>query len=184
MHWASAFKLGQTPQPNLWQYCLTNGGGMQRLLNWLEARSYGNASKVFAVFLAIGVVAFSAAVINTIMTRQTLNERIGATLPERINTLTDSLKSAAQIISDIEKEIGERQSLVEKLRSDAEAAKSLAQLNNKQVDAVAQVLRGQIDKEQNEGFWFAQATAFFYTILGVVLAEGARLFLRRKPRRP
>jgi len=95
-------------------------------------------------------------------------------LPDRIRVLTDSLNAAARAIGDIESEIQERKELVDKLKRDAEIANNLKQLNKEQVDAVAQVLRSQIDREQKEGFWATQGIAFFYTILGVFLAEAFR----------
>jgi hypothetical protein len=104
-------------------------------------------------------------------------------LPARIQTLTNSLNSAAETIGQIEAEIKQRQVLVEKLEHDAETASKLAVLNKDQLDAVAQVLKGEIQADQRQNFWTTQAWAFFYTALGFGLSEGYRFFLRWRMRR-
>ena len=104
-------------------------------------------------------------------------------LQDRIKVLTNSLNKSASTIQDIETEIKNRQALVEKLQKDAEIAKKLTELNKDQVDAISQVLRGQIEEEEHRSFWSNQALAFFYVLLGVLLTEGTRWFLRWWSRR-
>jgi hypothetical protein len=105
------------------------------------------------------------------------------TLEDRIKLLTDSLNSSARTIQEIENEIKDRQALVTKLQRDAEIAQKLTALNKDQVDAIAQVLRGQIEAEEHRSFWGNQFLAVLYTLLGVALAELSRWFLRWRARR-
>jgi hypothetical protein len=89
------------------------------------------------------------------------------------------LNSAAKTISEIEGEIKKREELVRRLQSDAETATKLSELNKPQLDAVAQVLKGEIERDQRQSFWTAQGLAVFYAILGVALAELYHWIIRR-----
>jgi HEAT repeat protein len=95
---------------------------------------------------AIAVAMTANAIFN--MGNRTGNPTAEITIEDRIKVLTRSLNSAASAIGEIESEVKERQALVEKLKNDAETAKNLRALHREQVDAIAQVLRGQIEKEQ------------------------------------
>ena len=70
-----------------------------------------------------------------------------------------------------------------KLEQDAETARKLSAVNKEQVDAIAQVLRGQIEAQERRSFWSNQALAVFYALLGVAFSELTRWLLRRKRRR-
>jgi hypothetical protein len=100
-------------------------------------------------------------------------------LAVRIQTLTNSLNSAAKTISQIEDEIKQRQSLVAKLQRDADEASKLSTLNKDQLDAVAQLLRSQTESS----FWSSQAIALFYAVFGVALSELYRFVMRWRARR-
>jgi hypothetical protein len=104
-------------------------------------------------------------------------------LAQRIRVLTESLNAAAETIGEIEDQIRQREILVQKLQEDADTASKLTSMNKEQLDAVAQVLKGQIEKEQHQTFWSAQLLAFFYTILGVILAELYHFIEKRWRRR-
>jgi hypothetical protein len=104
-------------------------------------------------------------------------------LPARISTLTESLNGAAKTIDAIEHEIKQRQALVEQLEREADTASKLKTLNKDQLDAVAQVLKGEIQSDQRQNFWNAQALAFFYAAVGVALSELYRFILRWRARR-
>jgi hypothetical protein len=104
-------------------------------------------------------------------------------LPERIRVLTSSLNDAAKSIGEIEEAMKQREALVQRLQRDAETASRLSALNKEQVDAVAQVLKGEIEKDQQANFWTTQLLALFYTLLGVGLAELYHFVLRRWRRR-
>ncbi len=104
-------------------------------------------------------------------------------LPTRINTLTESLKDAAKAIDAIEQEIKQRQALVEQLEREADTASKLKTLSKDQLDAVAQVLKSEIQSDQRQNFWSAQVLAFFYAAVGVALSELYRFILRWRARR-
>jgi hypothetical protein len=106
-----------------------------------------------------------------------------ADLPSRISTLTASLKGAADTIGQIEEEIKQREGLVQRLEEQADTAKKLSAMNKDQLDAVAQVLRGEIRRDERQNFWNAQVLAFFYAAVGVGLSELYRLVLRWRARR-
>jgi hypothetical protein len=93
-----------------------------------------------------------------------------------------SLNTAAQTIGEIEDEIKKREVLVKQLQHDADTAAKVSTLNKDQLDAVAQVLRGEIKSDERQNFWSAQLFAFFYAALGVALSEGYRFIIRRRTR--
>lgn len=109
--------------------------------------------------------------------------RIEQDLPSKIQKLTASLNSAAEVIGQIELEIKQRQELVQQLEKDADKASKLAALNKDQLDAVAQVLRTEIKSDERQNFWTAQILAFFYAALGVALSELYRFIMRWRARK-
>jgi len=89
-------------------------------------------------------------------------------LPQKIELLTKSLSSAARDIKQIEDEIAARQKLVERLKADAETAQALSALNQKQTEAIAQSLRGQLEQKERETFWWSIGQNVFFAALGAV----------------
>jgi hypothetical protein len=102
------------------------------------------------------------------------------TLEERIIILTKSLNNAASIISEIEMEVEKRQTLVERLQQDAQTAQAMIDLNAKEAEAVAQVLRKEIDREQTQSFWADLVQNMGFTVLGVFLGEAVAWWRRRR----
>jgi hypothetical protein len=104
-------------------------------------------------------------------------------LEEKIVLLTKNLNDAARAISDVEREVQTRQKLADKLRSDAEEAQTLVTLNQKQVEAVAQALRGQLEERERASYWWNLGQNFFFAALGVALSELYRWIVRKVNRR-
>jgi hypothetical protein len=73
---------------------------------------------------------------------------IKAELQDRIKILTNTLNESARAIEDIEKEIGQRTNLVERLKRDADTAERLAAVNREQAEAIAQTLKGELDRQE------------------------------------
>jgi hypothetical protein len=151
------------------------GGTMDRL--WLWFKRYGGDA---AGGIGLSIVLVTA--LNSFESYTRSSTRGGEDLQSRIKSLTASLNSAATTISQIEDAIKQRQELVSKLQHDAEIASSLKTMNQEQLNALSQVLRGEMARDKHEDFWFNQATALGYTLLGVLLSEGYRWFQRRRRR--
>ena len=101
-------------------------------------------------------------------------------LENKIKSLSSSLNTAASTISQIETEIAARQTLVQQLKSDAETAQALSALNQQQTQAIAQSLRGQLEKKEKEGFWWSIAQNVFFAALGVAFGELYHFLMRRR----
>jgi hypothetical protein len=139
-------------------------------LLWIEGKSE-EFVRVLGEFVALLVIAMVVGGVN-FAAYMTFNKGPSEVeLSDRIRTLTASLTTAATTISQIEEEVKRRHALVEKLQQDAETAQKISALNRQQVDAVAQVLKGEIEKEQRAGFWMNQLQNGFYALMGVILAE-------------
>jgi hypothetical protein len=101
-------------------------------------------------------------------------------LEDKIKSLSSSLNTAASTISQIETEIAARQTLVQQLKSDAETAEALSALNQQQTQAIAQSLRGQLEKKEKEGFWWSIAQNVFFAALGAAFGELYHFLMRRR----
>ena len=101
------------------------------------------------------------------------------TLEARIEELAGALTKASRTITEIETEIMQRRSLADRLRQDAATAEALAQASRQQVEAVAQVLRAEIERDKDRGFWWDLAKNLAFTLLGWALGEGSG-YLRRR----
>ena len=92
------------------------------------------------------------------------------TLEDRINKLTSALKESSHLITTVESEIKSRQKLVSELQDDAQRYEKLISMNQEQVDAVAQVLQGELKKESKISFWKGVTVNFVFFILGAIVS--------------
>ncbi len=92
------------------------------------------------------------------------------TLDTRVERLGKSLTNAVDLIGEIEREIQDRHSLVEKLRADIELNKKLAELEQPQVEAIVQTLRGQLEAHGRSAFWRGVAVNFVFFLMGAGLS--------------
>lgn len=100
-------------------------------------------------------------------------------LEDRIAALSGALTDTARTIAAIEGEVKERQSLVLKLQEDARTAEELARLNRAQLDAVAQVFRREMERDENRKFW----TDILKDVVIVALSLWGGIWLGERRRR-
>lgn len=98
-----------------------------------------------------------------------LKEKFGESSEERINRLTNSLKEAALLSSQIEMEINRRQEIVEKLKSDARKYDELAKLKEGEIEAVVQTMRGELQNEGKKSLLISAMINLFFFIAGVIV---------------
>ncbi len=87
-------------------------------------------------------------------------------LESKINGLTSALSDSANLINHIQTEIESRHKLVEKLKADHEHYEKLVKLKESEVEAVAQLLRGELQKESKNSFIKSIAANFIFFVLG------------------
>lgn len=92
------------------------------------------------------------------------------TLENRINKLSSALKESSRLVSEVEGEISKRQTLVTELQQDAERYQKLVSINQEQVEAVAQLLQGELRKEGRKSFWSGVIVNFVFFGLGALLS--------------
>jgi hypothetical protein len=73
-------------------------------------------------------------------------------IKEKVDTLTSSLNRSADLISEVTEHINQRHELVEKLKKDHEKYQNLVNLKEEEVQAVAQILRGELKQEGKSSF--------------------------------
>lgn len=151
--------------------------------NWLD-RGIDRFRSVMIVVVAGAALVSASSSLFSKLEIAFFGEKVAkpSNLPAKVQTLTASLNTAAQVIGQIEAEIKQRQELVQQLERDADQASKLAALNKDQLDAVAQVLRTEIRSDERQNFWTAQLLAFFYAALGVALSELYRFIMRWRAR--
>jgi uncharacterized membrane protein YdfJ with MMPL/SSD domain len=96
--------------------------------------------------------------------------RPSASIQQRAEQLSKSLTDATTLIDQMQADIQSRQAMVTKLQSDLETYNKLATLKKDEVEAVAQVLRGEIDRNSRRSFWEGVAVNFTFFILGAVVS--------------
>ena len=112
-----------------------------------------------------------ASVLASILTQYFERKHRGKeTLEERINKLTSALSESSRLVTEVEREIQTRQNLVVELKNDAEKYQKLVSLNQEQVDAVAQLLQGELRKEGTKSFWMGFAVNFIFFVLGALVS--------------
>ena len=85
----------------------------------------------------------------------------------KISNLTKNLESSAAVIAEIETEISKRKNLAKQLEADIERYNALKEINEAQVEAIAQTLKIPLVKESRKSLiinaiiTFAVALIFF-----------------------
>jgi len=90
------------------------------------------------------------------------------TLMERIDTLQTALNKASAVVGEIEQEVEERQALVRRLEQDLETYDELIKLSKSEVEAVAQTLRGELQKQDQHSSWKSLRMNLVFFALGVL----------------
>ena len=85
---------------------------------------------------------------------------------DRVVRLTKSLAEATGLIGNIEEEIKARSALASQLQTDIDRYNKLVELKKPEVEAVAQLLRGELQKEGRRSFWAGFAINFLFFLLG------------------
>jgi len=121
-------------------------------------------------YIAIGLMVGGAASIIGELVQKLSKATKGKdqTLETRVEALTASLTDATQLISQIQREIESRSGLATKLREDVERYDQLKKISAPEVEAVAQLLRGELKSEARKSFWKGVIVNFIFFILGAV----------------
>jgi TolA-binding protein len=122
----------------------------------------------------ISVVAVAGAVASVLASTVELvvrrHRKKDETLEDRITKLTNALRESSHLVAEVEGEIKSRQNLVLELKKDAEKYQQLVTLNKEQVDAVAQLLQGELRKEGSKSFWKGVGVNFVFFVLGALVS--------------
>jgi len=126
--------------------------------------------RMLQIFQELGVALVAGALLSVlggVLSRK--RTRKGDTA-SRAEQLTRSLREATDLIDSIVTEINERTKLVDKLRQDADQYDQLLKLKKPEVDAVAQVLRGELQAHGRKSFWSGVGINFVFFLLGVIVS--------------
>lgn len=120
--------------------------------------------------LTIGITAIAGAVISllTSLYQQRLKKKGKGeelTLQDRISDLTKNLESAAAVVTDIEAEISKRKNLAQQLETDIERYNKLKEINQAQVEAIAQTLRIPLLKESRKSLVINALVTFVIALI-------------------
>jgi hypothetical protein len=88
------------------------------------------------------------------------------TIEHRVRRLTTSLEEATALISNIESEIRARSKLATQLQQDIDQYNKLVEVKKPEVEAIAQLLRGELRREGRVTFWKGVAINFIFFVLG------------------
>ena len=135
---------------------------------------FSQQSTILTISISIAV-ALLASIVTLLFGYQREEEKAkkAPTLENRIATLTENLKSSSSVISEIEAEIGKRSEIAERLKNDVQRYEQLRELNQSQVEAIAQTIRSEITGESRKSIWrnalitFVIALVFFFLGLWV-----------------
>jgi hypothetical protein len=123
------------------------------------------------ITLIMGIAGAVASLSASMISQYFIKGRQGKeTLEDRINKLTSALQQSSHLVGEIEKEIETRKNLVLELKQDADKYQNLVSLNREQVDAVAQLLQGELRKEGTKSFWKGVIANFIFFIMGAAFS--------------
>ncbi len=105
----------------------------------------------------------------------------GETIQDRVARLTHSLEEATSLIANIEEEVKARSSLVTQLQNDVDRYNKLVEIKRPEVEAIAQLLRGELKREGRASFWKSFAVNFIFFILGAGVSLAITLLTKPSP---
>ena len=126
--------------------------------------------EILTVTLSGAVVAWLSNYVSEFILRFVKPKRSEETIETRVASLTESLTAATHIIGQIEEEIQTRSQIAEKLKKDLELYNNLKSLQASEIEAISQLLRGELQKEGKKSFWAGVAVNFFFFILGAAVS--------------
>jgi hypothetical protein len=130
----------------------------------------------------VGVVSLVAALGGVVTALLTLLQQTaqrqkpasGEPVQERVDRLTETLRDAMRALAatseELQREVDRGQQLVGKLEADARTYEELARVNRAQAEAVATLVRGELETEGRRSFWKDFAMNFGFFLAGVVVA--------------
>ena len=97
---------------------------------------------------------------------------------ERVTRLTEALADSLKLIEEIKAEVENGTALAAKLQADIKTYDEVAKLKQAEVESVAQLLRGEIQKESRQSFWEDVGINAFFYLLGIASPTLSRLLSR------
>jgi len=123
--------------------------------------------------LLIGILAAALTAFVTYSLNRARRQRVledSEPIEQRLDRLTTALSEAGHVIGEIQTEVEKRRAVVDRLRQDAETYQRLIEVNREELEAVAQVLGGELRKEGRRSFWVNLGTNFAFFALGAVVS--------------
>ena len=103
-----------------------------------------------------------------------LNRASGERVQERVDRLTETLRDAMRALAatseELQQEVDQGQQLVAKLQADAHRYEELTRVNRAQAEAVAVLMRAELEAEGRRSFWKGFAMNFGFFLAGVVVS--------------
>ena len=89
-------------------------------------------------------------------------------ISDRIKSVTDILSNSMNELDLLQKELGQRIELVEKLKNEADQAEQIISMTEEQVKAFKSSLNQELEKESKKSFGQGVLVNFFFFILGAI----------------
>jgi hypothetical protein len=102
------------------------------------------------------------------------------TIQSRIETLSGSLKDAAAIIAEIEREVNQRRDLVSELERKARLAEQLRAANKEEVEAISLLLREELGRNESRNFWSSFVQNAFFMLAGAFVGHFVERWMSRR----
>jgi hypothetical protein len=109
---------------------------------------------------------------------ETQRQGKGETIEDRVSRLTRSLEEATALIGNIESEIQARSDLATQLQEDLDRYNKLVEIKKPEVEAIAQLLRGELQKEGRSTFWKGVLVNFLFFVLGAAASLTIAMLIR------
>ena len=131
--------------------------------------SYDPASLAFVVTVLFGILVALLAAFFRARTFS-IHQKQPETAEHRINRLKKSLSDALNTIREIEDEVKIRQELVSKLESDVEKYRQIPAFKREEVEAIAQLVSGEMQQGESHSFWWNAAQFFIFIAIGALIS--------------
>jgi hypothetical protein len=125
----------------------------------------------FEVLVTLGLVGALISIISEFFRRSIFTlfrDEKEEGIEDRIKKLTSALTQSTKFISQIEEEIKKRAELADRLKADVDRYKKLCSVRSDEVEAIAQTLRFELQKEGRKSFWSGVFVNAIFFVVGAI----------------
>lgn len=137
------------------------------------------ATMLFSIIAGVILSLVSSLLIERFFLGSETNNYEEPDISTRLEIITESLSQNANDLKSIETELENRISYVEDLNAKAEAAESILNVSETQINAIHSMISEELDVNNKKNFWPTVLNNFCFCILGMIIPPLSKMIIKK-----